>query len=83
MKFILPLVAVAALSACAETDSRAIADAAVIQIQALNAAGTDPVSLSPENMAFLSAGCVMVQVVYPDVASEIAAVCDVVTEVAQ
>lgn len=85
MKFITTLTAAAVLSACALTvDQKAVlADATIAQIQALNAAGIDPVTLDEQKLAVLSTGCVMIAVVYPDRADDVALACLAIGEAAK
>lgn len=85
MKFITILTAAAVLSACALTaDQKAVlADTAIVQIQALNAAGIDPVSLDEKELAVLSSGCVMIAVVYPERADDVALACLAIGEAAK
>lgn len=85
MKLILPLTAAAVLSACALTpeDKAALADAAVVQIKAMNEAGVDPVSLPPEQLAVLASGCALAPLWAPEYAADIAAACTAIQEAAQ
>lgn len=85
MKLILPLTVAAVLSACALTpeDKAALADAAVVQIQAMNDAGVDPVSLPPEQLAVLASGCVLAPLWAPEYAGDIELACKAIQEAAK
>ena len=85
MKLILTLTAVAVLSACSLTgvEKKALADAAVLQVRALNEAGIDPVKLDAQQLAILSTVCVMSPVAYPVYAADITEACRVVSEAAK
>lgn len=86
MKLALTLTALAVLSACAlpeGVDKKALADAAIAQVQNLNAAGIDPVSLDDTQRALISSGCAFVPLVYPEVAEDIALTCSVILEAAK
>lgn len=86
MKLMIPAVLAALfVSACDWADERktALADAALIQIQLLNAQGIDPVRLDAEELAILASGCAMVSVVYPERAADVAAFCGVAMEAAK
>lgn len=86
MKLVLTLAAVAALSACAQlasADKKALADAAVAQIQAINAAGFDPVNLPPEQIAIIQSGCAVIPLIYPDMTDEVSLACVAAMEIAK
>lgn len=85
MKLILPLTAAAVLSACALTpeDKAALADAAVVQIKAMNDAGVDPVSLPPEQLAVLASGCVLAPLWASGYAGDIELACQAIQEAAK
>lgn len=85
MKLALILTALAALTACGMTpaEKQALADAAVLQVRALNDAGYDPVNLDAQQLALLSTVCIMSPLAQPAYASDIAQACRVVNEAAQ
>ncbi len=86
MKLALTLTALAVLSACAlpeGVDKKALADAAIAQVQNLNAAGIDPLKLDDTQRALISSGCAFVPLVYPDIGGDIALNCSVVLEAAK
>lgn len=85
MKHFLPVAALAALSACAmpDADRRAAVDVALAQIEAYNAAGYDPVSLSESELMHLTAICLTAPVFFPARAQEISDYCAVIREAAQ
>jgi len=72
------------LGACVEgVDKKVLADAAIAQVQALNAAGVDPVTLDPEKLALLASGCALAPLFHPEMTEEIIATCAVVQEAAK
>lgn len=85
MKIIIALTAVAVLSACSldAAQKQALADAAIVQIQSLNASGIDPINLDAEELALLSAGCAFVPAFYPDAATDIENACAAIMEAAK
>jgi len=79
------LVAVLFVSACdwAAERKTALADAALIQIQLLNAQGIDPINLDEDELAILASGCALIPVVYPEHADDGAELCAVAMEAAK
>lgn len=79
------VVAASLVAACALTpeEKQALANAAIIQVQQLNAAGVNPVSLEPEQLALLASGCALAPAFYPEMAADIIATCAVIQEAAQ
>lgn len=86
MKFTIPAVlAVFSLAACDWDADRkqALADAALIQVQALNAQGVNPVKLDETQLAWLASSCALIQVAVPEVSDDVARTCAVATEAAK
>lgn len=86
MKYLVLIMAflvTACTSELTDAERKAVADAVIAQIALLNEQGVDPVNLTAEQLALLSSGCVIVPVVYPERAAEIADVCAVVQELAK
>lgn len=48
-----------AAGSCPEGSSAVLRDAAIANIEALNAAGVDPLEMTPRQMAIASAGCAL------------------------
>lgn len=86
MKLMIPaLVAVLFVAACDWPAERkqAAADAALVQIQLLNAQGIDPVSLDEDQLALIASGCALIPIAYPDAAEDVLQFCTVVLEAAK
>lgn len=85
MKILIPLVAVATLSACALPDEQQqfLVDAAIAQVQAANDAGIDPIKAKPEELAVLTSACTLLQLLNPGMADDIASGCAVIQEAAK
>lgn len=85
MKTLFALAAVAVLSACSLTPDQkvALADATIAQIKMLNEQGIDPLTLEPDKLALLSAGCSIAPVFHPELAADITSTCVVIMEAAK
>lgn len=82
LKFIIALCATLGLAGCAgQVDREALADAAIAQIKALNAAGIDYVQLSDEHRLILISACAVAQTPgVTTVPDDVAAACAVAVE---